>query len=197
MTEEPIVENSESEEWEDGLIPIEVNGKEVVSTKSLDLYDTDTFCTEEAPCMENYISKADLIVKGEITEIAYYEYTDFPWSRLTVSVSEVIKGKVNANRKIAVYVMEGYLYADSEKEELIAAPGDDIGLHEIGDTAIFVVNKEDGSSVFEKGSYRRTFSCFSEYRYIETSGKYHILDTKITSDMNETKLEKTIRSYLK
>ena len=61
----------------------------------------------------------------------------------------------------------------------------------------FKTTGNDGkiNNIFEKGSYLRTFGCFSEYRYIESENVYNIYDTKIGSKLAEKNLETTIDLY--
>lgn len=92
--------------------------------------------------------------------------------------------------------MEGFQYNGVDKKSLTEVSGDSLGLHNIGDISVFVLNEEDGSNIFEEGSYRRTFGCYSEYRYMKDKKKYNIYDTRIEENMDEVKLEKKIDSFI-
>lgn len=152
-------------------------------------------CLSKEPTIENYIDDADIIIKGEVISIKYFECKGIPWSKLNVLVKKVISGNAILNQNIDIYVMEGYEYNNTGDKNLSAVFGDDLGLHNIGDTSIFVLTEEDGNNIFEKGSYRRTFGCFSEYRYIESENVYNIYDTKTGSKLVEKNLEATIDLY--
>lgn len=187
----------QTEPQTDGFTPINTEGKSVVRTESLNLNDIETACLEEVPVMENYISEADVIVKGEVIGIEYFDYNGIPWSKLTVQIEKVFSGDAESGQKIVVYVMEGFQYEDSTEKKLVEVSGDDIGLHETGDVSIYVLNKEEGDTVFEAGSYRRTYSCFSEYRYIKSKNKYNVYDSKENGSFGEKKLETRIDTYKK
>ncbi|MCI9077684.1 MAG: hypothetical protein HFH68_02005 [Lachnospiraceae bacterium] len=177
-----------------GLVPVDTSGKEVKMRRSLGLDSNETACLAYEPTIENYINKADIIVKGETTDIKYFDCEGIPWSRLSVIVQDVISGDIENNTEIAVYVMEGFQYNGMDKNSLVEVEGDSLGLHKIGDTSVFVLNWQDGSDIFEKGSYLRTFGCYSEYRYIENEKKYNIYDTRIGGKLDEIKLEKKIKT---
>lgn len=192
----------EQEKQEITLDPIVIDEKKVVGSEHLDLNNIRTNCLEEEPTMENYMDHADAIIKGEVVGIQYFDCNGLPWSRLTIVVSKVIQGELEKGQKIVVYVMEGYRYTDSSEQDLIAVTGDDMGLHEIGDVSFFVIDKEDGDNVFEEGSYRRSCSCFSEYRYMETKDSYNVFDSRNDESiklngLSENKLEKRIESMTK
>ncbi len=180
-----------------GLVPIDTQGKDILEYQSLGLSNIQTACLEKEPTMENYIGQADAIVKGEVIAIDYFEYNNLPWSRLTVLVNDIIQGDIETSQKISIYVMEGYQYTDASAQYLVSVSGDEIGLHQIGETSIYVINQDDGSDIFEKGSYYRTFGCFSEYRYDKSADTYNIYDTKIASDLDEKSLEQKLNSFAK
>lgn len=179
----------------DSLIFIDTFGKNITTYDNLSLNNTETACLSKEPTIENYIDDADIIIKGEVISIKYFDYNGIPWSKLNVLVKKVISGNATLNQNIDIYVMEGYEYNNTRNKNLSAVSGDDLGLHNIGDTSVFVLTEEDGNNIFEKGSYRRTFGCFSEYRYIESENVYNIYDTKIGSKLAEKNLETTIDLY--
>lgn len=180
-----------------GLVPIDIQRKDILEYQSLGLSNIQTACLEKEPTMENYIGQADAIVKGKVVAIDYFEYNTLPWSRLTVLVNDVMQGDIETNQKISIYVMEGYQYTDTSAQYLISVSGDELGLHQIGETSIYVINQDDGSDIFEKGSYYRTFGCFSEYRYDKSTDTYNIFDTKIASSLDEKSLEQKLHLFAK
>ncbi len=200
MDKNTTKENKEMDEGSyidnNGLVPVDVSGKEVKNHRSLELDNRETACLAYEPTIENYIGEADIIVKGEVVDIEYFDCEDVPWSRLKVMVQDVISGDIENTTEIAVYVMEGFQYNGVDKKSLTEVSGDSLGLHNIGDISVFVLNEEDGSNIFEEGSYRRTFGCYSEYRYMKDKKKYNIYDTRIEENMDEVKLEKKIDSFI-
>lgn len=175
------------------LSPVEYDHKKIAKKQRLRLNNLETSSMLYDPVMRNYISESDEIVIGNIKEIEYYEYEGLPWSKLTVNVNETMQGNVKTGDDISVYVMEGYQYSTPQKTELIEVLGDDIGLHTIGECIFVNLTEEDGSSIFEKGSYRRTCSCFSEYRYDKKRKKFHVYEGETEKYLEKKSIRKRIK----
>lgn len=158
------------------LVNVNYDKSMVKEKQELRLNDLETSCMVYEPIMENYVGESDLIIIGSIKNIEYYEYEGLPWSKLNVKIIEVLQGNIKTGKHVNVYVMEGYQYNNKEKTELIELSGDEIGLHQIGERVILNLKEENGDTIFEKGSYRRTFSCFSEYRFDKRKNSYHIYE---------------------
>lgn len=177
------------------LTSVYIEGKEIIPTEGMHLNDVEAACLESAPIMEDYLPDADAIVKGTVTEIEYFDSNGIPWSKLYVLVDETIDGNIEEGQIISIYVMEGYLYDGELQNEVISIEGDDMGLHEVGEKSIYAITAEDGNSIFENGSYRRTFSCFSEYRYIDKQKKYNLYDINL-SEKEKRMTEKQLVSKI-
>lgn len=181
------------------LVPVDIDGKEIIQINSMHLNDVENACLESTPIMENYLPGADAVVKGIVRKIEYFDSNGIPWSKLHVFVDETIEGNIEEGQIVSIYVMEGYLYNGESQNEVVSIEGDDMGLHEVGEKSIYAITAEDGNSIFEKGSYRRTFSCFSEYRYIDKQKKYNLYDINLSEEeerMTEEQLILKINEYI-
>lgn len=175
------------------LLSVAYDKSKVCEKQTLELNNLEASCMLYNPVMENYINQSDAIIVGDVQDIKYYEYQGFPWSKLTVKVDETVRGDIEAGESINVYVMEGYQYIDKEKTELIEVCGDGMGLHKKGEQIILGINEENGDSVFEKGSYRRTCSCFSEYRFNSNRKKYHIYEGEKEQLLGKREIKQRIK----
>lgn len=198
-TSQPAQETSQATEEPEitgGLQKVDVKGKKIKDKKYMHQNDIQTACLEKAPEMEEYLKETEEIYKGEVVGMEYYDENGNPWTKLQVKILNNIKGAKKVGRLIDVYVMEGYTYDQSDSGELIEVVGDDVGIHKIGDVSYFAVNCENGESIFEKGTYRRSFGCYSEYRLMSGDEGYNIYDTKEAGVYSEKQLEKKIEKYI-
>lgn len=179
-----------------GFKRVDVLGKELKSSNNFNSDNSNmaTACMAYEPTMKNYIKHADAIIKGEVTGIEYFDCNGLPWSRVSVSVQDIIYG--NVEDEICIYLMEGFLYNGMDRNSLSAFSSDNIGLHNTGDISVFVLSMENGKNTFEKGSYQRTFGAYSEYRYMKDKEEYYIDDTRIEGNLSETELISKIKYFI-
>ena len=136
------------------------------------LNNTDLMCMQEMPKTSKIINKSDEIITGTVIDIDYYDCNGIPWSCLYVKVDDVLYGSKKVNDIVKVFVMEGYEYVEGNGQMLTEYQGDDFSMHQIGDTSVFMLQKEEETSIFGKDAYLRTFSCFAEFRYDEEKKGY-------------------------
>lgn len=48
-------------------------------------------CLSKEPTIENYIDDADIIIKGEVISIKYFECNGIPWSKLNILVKKLFQ----------------------------------------------------------------------------------------------------------
>ena len=147
--------------------------------------------------MQSYLPKSDLVIKGRVVGMEYYMDDRDAWARLQVKVEKVLKGRVRKEKKIYIYVPEGYRADAVNEKEVVEIAENKLGIHQKGEESYYALNRENGKSLFEKGSYTRSANSDSEYRYISADKKYKVADEKDYGEYTEEALCKKLKSYIK